>query len=227
MIDARVSGGVAGAELGTLGIMAGGDEKVYEQCLPILRAIGQNLFHMGQIGAGHMTKALNHFLSEANYLAAGEALTVATKCGLVPAKVVAAINASSDMSFATMKRIPNFVLKRDFSSRGGMSAELIVKDLATAHSLGKETGVPMFRARLAQQLYQLAQAIQGPQAPNQSAIKLYEEWAGIQNRTKWARQSRTWYLVIANAIGNGASGGRRSLCVRISPAVGSSTGGED
>jgi 3-hydroxyisobutyrate dehydrogenase len=50
---------------------------------------------MGQIGAGHMTKALNNFLSAANYLAASEAVTVATKCGLDPAKVVAAINASS------------------------------------------------------------------------------------------------------------------------------------
>jgi 3-hydroxyisobutyrate dehydrogenase-like beta-hydroxyacid dehydrogenase len=184
MIDAGVSGGVAGAEVGTLGIMVGGDEKIYEQCLPILRAIGQNIFHMGQIGAGHMTKALHNFLSAANYLAASEALTVATKCGLDPAKVVAAINASSGMSVATMKRIPNFVLKRDFSSRGGMSTELIIKDLATALSLGKEAGVPMFMAGLAQQLYQLAQSIQGPLAPNQSAIKLYEEWAGIENRTK-------------------------------------------
>jgi 3-hydroxyisobutyrate dehydrogenase-like beta-hydroxyacid dehydrogenase len=184
MIDAGVSGGVAGAEVGTLGIMVGGDEKIYEQCLPILRAIGQNIFHMGQIGAGHMTKALNNFLSAANYLAASEAVTVATKCGLDPAKVVAAINASSGMSFATMKRIPNFVLKGDFSFRGGMSTELLIKDLTTALSLGKEAGVPMFMAGLAQQLYQLAQSIQGPLAPNQSAIKLYEKWAGVENRAQ-------------------------------------------
>jgi len=111
MIDAGVSGGVAGAEVATLGIMVGGDEKVYEQCLPILRAIGQNIYHMGKIGAGHMTKALNNFLSAANYLAASEALTVASKCGLDPTKFVGAVNASSGMSFATMRRIPNFVLK--------------------------------------------------------------------------------------------------------------------
>jgi 3-hydroxyisobutyrate dehydrogenase len=60
----------------------------------------------------------------------------------------------------------------------------IIKDLATALSLGKEAGVPILMAGLAQQLYQLAQSIQGPLAPNQSAIKLYEEWAGIENRTK-------------------------------------------
>jgi 3-hydroxyisobutyrate dehydrogenase-like beta-hydroxyacid dehydrogenase len=44
------------------GIMVGGDEKVYEQRLPVLRAIGQNIFHMEKIGAGHMTKALNNSL---------------------------------------------------------------------------------------------------------------------------------------------------------------------
>jgi 3-hydroxyisobutyrate dehydrogenase-like beta-hydroxyacid dehydrogenase len=184
MIDAGVSGGVAGAEVATLGIMVGGDEKAYEACLPILRAIGQNIFHMGKIGAGHMTKALNNVLSAANYLAASEVLTVASKNGLDPAKVVAAINASSGMSFATMKRIPHFVLKGDFSFRGGMSTELIIKDVTTALGLGKEAGVPMFMAGLALQLYQLAQSIQGPLAPNQSAIKLYEEWAGVENRTK-------------------------------------------
>ena len=184
MIDAGVSGGVPGAEAGTLGIMVGGDEKSYEECLPVLKAIGQNIFHMGKIGAGHMTKALNNYCSAANYLAASEAITVATKAGLDPAKVVAAINASSGMSFATMRRFPQFVLKGDFSHRGGMATELIIKDVTTALGIGKEVGVPMFIAALVQQLYQLAQAIQGPQAPNQSAVKLYEEWGRVENRAK-------------------------------------------
>jgi 3-hydroxyisobutyrate dehydrogenase-like beta-hydroxyacid dehydrogenase len=61
---------------------------------------------------------------------------------------------------------------------------LIVKDVTTALGIGKEVGVPMFIAGLVQQLYQLAQAIQGPQAPNQSAVKLYEEWSGVENRAK-------------------------------------------
>jgi 3-hydroxyisobutyrate dehydrogenase-like beta-hydroxyacid dehydrogenase len=184
MIDAGVSGGVPGAEAGTLGIMVGGDEKIYEECLAVLKAIGQNIFHMGKIGAGHMTKALNNYCSAANYLAASEAITVATKAGLDPAKVVAAINASSGMSFATMRRFPQFVLKGDFSHRGGMATELIIKDVTTALGIGKEVGVPMFIAALVQQLYQLAQAIQGPQAPNQSAVKLYEEWGRVENRAK-------------------------------------------
>ncbi len=88
------------------------------------------------------------------------------------------------MSFATVRRFPQFVLKDDFSHRGGMATELIVKDVTTALGVAKEVGVPMLIAGLVQQLYQLAQAIQGPQAPNQSAVQLYEQWAGVENRAK-------------------------------------------
>jgi 3-hydroxyisobutyrate dehydrogenase-like beta-hydroxyacid dehydrogenase len=64
------------------------------------------------------------------------------------------------------------------------SSELLIKDLTTALGIGKEAGVPMFFAALASQLYRLAQSMQGPQAPDQSAIKLYEGWAGVENRTE-------------------------------------------
>ncbi len=61
LIDAGVSGGIPGAEAGTLGIMVGGDAQRYEACLPILQAIGKNIYYMGPSGAGHMTKALNNY----------------------------------------------------------------------------------------------------------------------------------------------------------------------
>ena len=184
MIDAGVSGGIPGAEAGTLGIMVGGEPGHYETCLPVLRAIGQHIYHMGHIGAGHMTKALNNFCAAANYMAASEAITVATKAGLDPAKVVDAINASSGQSFATSHRFPRFVLPGDFSSRGGMAIELMTKDITTALGVGKEVGVPMPVAGLMQQLYHLAQVMEGEKAPNQSTVRMYEQWAGVENRLK-------------------------------------------
>ena len=63
MIDAPVSGGVVGAVAGTLSIMVGGDEKIFESCRPILSAMGKNLFHIGEIGFGHALKAINNFIS--------------------------------------------------------------------------------------------------------------------------------------------------------------------
>jgi 2-hydroxy-3-oxopropionate reductase len=182
-IDAGVSGGIPGAEAATLGIMIGGDGQVFEGVRPVLEKIGKNLYHMGPIGAGHMTKALNNFLAATNLAAASEALVVATKAGLDPDKVVAAFNASSGRSRATEERIPNFVLKGDFSYRGGMAMELIVKDLATACGIGKDQGMPMFIANLMHQLLMRISDEVGHQTPNISVARAMEGWAGVEVRS--------------------------------------------
>ena len=181
-IDAGVSGGVPGAEAATLGIMVGGDGEIFERVRPILETIGNNLFHMGPIGAGHMTKALNNFLAATNLAAASEALVVATKAGLDPEKVVEAFNASSGRSRATEERIPNFVLKGDFSQRGGMAMELIVKDLATACGIGKDQEVPMFIANLVHQLLMRISDEVGAKTPNIAVARAMEQWAGVEVR---------------------------------------------
>ena len=181
-IDAGVSGGLPGAEAATLGIMIGGDGEVFERVRPILEKIGTNLFHMGPIGSGHMTKALNNYLAATNLAAASEALVVATKAGLDPEKVVAAFNASSGRSRATEERIPNFVLKGDFSHRGGMAMDLIVKDLATACGIGKDQGVPMFVANLMHQLLMRISDEIGPKTPNIAVARAFEQWAGVEAR---------------------------------------------
>ena len=183
LIDVGVSGGVPGAEQGTLGIMVGGSVGAYEASLPVLEAIGSQVFHLGELGAGHLTKALNNFCSAASYLALSEAMTVATKAGLDPAKVLGAINASSGRSWASENRFPQFVLADDFSSRGGMATELMVKDLTNALASGKEQGVPMPVAGLVQQLFVLSQAMHGGSAPNQVAVRMYEQWAQAESRT--------------------------------------------
>ena len=184
LIDAGVSGGVPGAEQGTLGIMVGGSIEAYEASLPVLEAIGSQVFHLGELGAGHLTKALNNFCSAASYLALAEAMTVATKAGLDPQKVLGAINASSGRSWASENRFPKFVLSGDFSSRGGMATELMVKDLANALAGGKEQGVPMPLAGLVQQLFMLSQALHGEQSPNQVAVRMYEQWAQVESRAQ-------------------------------------------
>ena len=187
-IDAGVSGGIPGAEAATLGVMIGGDGEVFERARPVLEKIGTKLFHMGPIGAGHMTKALNNFLGATNLAAASEALVVATKAGLDPEKVVAAFNASSGRSRATEERIPNFVLKGDFSYRGGMAMELIVKDVATACSIGKDQEVPMFIANLMHQLLMRISDQVGAKTPNIAVTKAFEEWAGVEARGSQSTQ---------------------------------------
>ena len=188
-IDAGVSGGLPGAEAGTLGIMIGGDGDVFEQVRPVLEKIGTNLFHMGPIGAGHMTKALNNFVSAASLTATLEALSVATKAGLDPEKVMGAINASSGRSRNSEERIPKHVLTGDYSYKGGMAIELLVKDLATACGVGKDQGVPMF---IANQIHQLLMRVSdeiGPKTTNIATAQVFEKWAGVDMRSPQHRKS--------------------------------------
>ena len=84
MIDAPVSGGVVGAVAGTLSVMVGGDEKIFESCRPILSVMGKNLFYIGGIGFGHALKAINNFLSATTLAATSEAIILASKAGHLP-----------------------------------------------------------------------------------------------------------------------------------------------
>ena len=181
-IDAGVSGGIPGARDATLGIMLGGDGQVVERVRPILEKIGTKLFHMGPIGSGHMTKALNNFVAATNLATASEAMVVATKAGLDPQQVVAAFNASSARSRVTEVRFPEFVLKGDFSAEGGMAMDLIVKDLSTACGIGKDQGVPMFIANLVHQLLMRISDQYGAKTPNTVVAKAIEDWAGVEVR---------------------------------------------
>jgi 3-hydroxyisobutyrate dehydrogenase-like beta-hydroxyacid dehydrogenase len=182
-IDAAVSGGTAGAEVGTLAVMVGGDPALLERCRPVLEAFGKHIFHAGPIGAGHTIKALNNFLAATTLIATSEALTVAVQAGLDPQTAIDIINRSSGQSFASSHRFPRFIFKGDFTHAGGMATWLLEKDLATALALGREHTVPMPVAGLIQQICALAMRELGRDAANQGIARLYEKWAGVEIRS--------------------------------------------
>lgn len=178
-VDAGVSGGRAGAAVGTLGIMLGGAEADVEEARPLLECFGKSLTHLGAIGAGHLTKSLNNLVMAANMAALSEALCVAVKAGLEPKKVVAAISASSGGSWISQFRFPNFVLKGDFSGKGGMALSLLQKDVGIACEAAKQQGLTLFVGALVQQmLLRIAHEI-GPDLPNQSVARAIASWAGV------------------------------------------------
>lgn len=86
-LDAPVSGGVVGAEAGTLSIMVGGDRTAFDQALPVFQAMGKNIVHIGDSGAGQVAKACNQIVVGLNALAVAEAYCFARKAGVDPAKV--------------------------------------------------------------------------------------------------------------------------------------------
>jgi 3-hydroxyisobutyrate dehydrogenase len=178
VLDAPVSGGVSGAEKGTLSIMVGGDKDTFETCRLLLEAMGRNIFHMGSVGSGHTMKAVNNFLSACSMTATSEALAIATKAGLKPSRVVDVLQVSSGRSYATDFKFPRYVLPRTFDD--GFRLELLDKDLGILTRLGREIGAPTFIASTVQQIVSLA-ARQGYGKRGHTSISEFiERWAGVR-----------------------------------------------
>ncbi|HTR96008.1 MAG TPA: NAD(P)-dependent oxidoreductase [Trebonia sp.] len=140
LIDAPVSGGVAGAKAGTLTVMVGGPAESFERFKPMLSAIGSRVVHAGPVGAGHAVKALNNLMSAANLLASAEALIAGQRFGLDPAVMLEIINGSSGRSANTENKWPNYILTGKYDD--GFAMRLMVKDIKLALAIEHATGVP-------------------------------------------------------------------------------------
>jgi 3-hydroxyisobutyrate dehydrogenase len=140
LIDAPVSGGVAGARAGTLMIMVGGPTAAFERFQPMLATIGKKVVHAGDVGAGHAVKALNNLMSAAHLLASSEALIAGRRFGLDPAVMLEIVNGASGRSGSTENKWPNYVLTEKYDA--GFSIRLMVKDVKLALSIEHATGVP-------------------------------------------------------------------------------------
>jgi len=140
MVDAPVSGAVAKARDGTLAIMVGGKESDISRVRPVLEKMGSEIFHCGELGAGHATKALNNYLGAAGTIAGFEALLIGKAFGLDPKTLVDVINASTGKNSTTERKIPQQILTRAFAS--GFKLALMSKDVGIAARLAQDTRVP-------------------------------------------------------------------------------------
>jgi len=177
-IDAPVSGGTAGAEQGTLTVMCGGDAEVLERVRPILATFGSKIVHCGPVGAGDAVKAVNNALLAVSLWAAGEGLAALRKAGVTPDVALDVINASSGRSNATMNLIPQRVLTRAFPRTFRLA--LLDKDVAIAAAFVREQRVPSPVLQLAAEMMRLAHATLGDAADHVEAIKIIEQWAGVE-----------------------------------------------
>jgi 3-hydroxyisobutyrate dehydrogenase len=139
-LDAPVSGGVVGAEAGSLAIMVGGPDAAVARCRRVFDELGGSIHHVGEIGAGHAVKALNNLLSATHLLATVEAFEAGRRFGLDPERMLAAVNASSGRSFSTELKLPRYVFPETFDA--GFSLALMSKDVQTALGLLRATGAP-------------------------------------------------------------------------------------
>jgi 3-hydroxyisobutyrate dehydrogenase len=177
-LDAPVSGGVAGAEKGTLTIMVGGEAAVLDRVRPVLETFGQKIVHCGDVGAGHTVKAMNQALLAIHIWTAGEALVTLVKEGVAPAVALDVINASSGRSNSSMNLFPERVLTRAFPRTFRLA--LIDKDIGIAAAVARQNGVPAPMLQLGADLFKIAHGELGELADHVEAVKLIEKWAGTE-----------------------------------------------
>ena len=149
MIDAPVSGGSEGAQKGTLAIMAGGDEAVFQRALPVLETMGKTITRLGSIGAGQITKAINQTILAATYLGVAEGMVLGMKAGLDAKKVAQAIGGGAAGSWVLENRTANMV---DNTYPLGFRVRLHHKDLKIALEAARELGVALPATALVDQL---------------------------------------------------------------------------
>ena len=149
MIDAPVSGGSEGAKQGTLAIMVGGDPEDVERVMPVLKAIGTRITHVGPIGAGQLTKAINQTIVAGVYLGVAEGMVLGLKAGLDMDKVVEAIGEGAAGSWVLTHRSKNMI---NNNYPLGFRVRLHHKDLGIALETAKKLGVTMLVAALMDQI---------------------------------------------------------------------------
>ncbi len=140
MLDAPVSGGEPKAIDGTLSVMVGGDRTVFEQLEPVLRAMGTNVVHVGDIGAGNTAKLANQVVVALNIAAAAEALVLSAKAGVAPEAVFEAIRGGLAGSTVLEAKAP-MMLDHNFTP--GFRMNLHIKDLVNALDTGHEVGASL------------------------------------------------------------------------------------
>ncbi len=169
-LDAPVSGGDIGAKNGTLTIMVGGDERAFNELLPIFNVMGKNIVYQGRSGAGQHTKMSNQIAIAANMLGVAEALSYAVKAGLDPEKVLASIGAGAAGSWSLNNLAPR-MLKGDFAP--GFYIKHFLKDMGIALNSAKELGLNTPALSLAKIIYEDLKAKGEEDSGTQAIFKWY------------------------------------------------------
>jgi 3-hydroxyisobutyrate dehydrogenase-like beta-hydroxyacid dehydrogenase len=176
-LDSPVSGGVAGAEKGTLAVMVSGPRADYETIKPALAVIGKLFFIGEKPGAAQTMKLANNFLSATAMVATSEAVVMGVKAGLDPNVMIDVINAGSGLNTASRDKFPRSVLPRSFDF--GFATALMVKDVRLCLDEMKSLGLSMEVAEAVGRLWETVIRDEGAESDFTAAIKPIEKAAGV------------------------------------------------
>jgi len=176
-IDCPVSGGVGGAEKGTLAVMVSGPRADFEAIKPALEVIGKVFFIGEKPGSAQTMKLANNFLSGTAMVATSEAVVLGVKAGLDPSIMIDVINSGSGMNTASRDKFPRSILPRSFDY--GFATGLMVKDIRLALEEMKSLGLSMEVADAVGRLWETVIRENGADSDFTEAIKPIEKKAGV------------------------------------------------
>jgi len=176
-IDSPVSGGVGGAEKGTLAVMVSGPKAHAEALKPALEVIGRVFFIGEKPGSAQTMKLANNFLSATAVVATCEAVVMGVKSGLDPNVMIEVINAGSGMNTASRDKFPRAILPRTFDY--GFTTALMVKDVRLCLDEMKSLGLSMEVAEAVGRLWEAVIRDMGAESDFTTAIKPIEKAAGV------------------------------------------------
>ena len=135
-LDAGMSGGATGAAAGTLTLMIGGDEKAYRRTKRFLKPIADDLFYLGESGAGHAMKLIHNMVCHSIFMATCEGGKLAEKVGLKVEDMINVFNVSNARSYASQFRFPNHILSEKWDGKSRVYN--MIKDVGMAVKMGKK-----------------------------------------------------------------------------------------
>ena len=187
-LDSPVSGGVGGAEKGTLAVMVSGPRADFEAVRPALDVIGKVFFIGEKAGSAQTMKLANNLLSATAVVATSEAVVMGVKAGLDPAVMIEVINAGSGMNTASRDKFPRSILPRSFDF--GFATGLMVKDVRLCLEEAKSLGLSMEVAEAVGRLWEVVIREMGAESDFTSAIKPIEKGAGVVVGDKGAHAAK-------------------------------------
>ena len=176
-LDSPVSGGIGGAETGTLAVMVSGPRPDFDAVQPVLDAIGRPFFISEQPGAAQTMKLVNNLLSATALAATSEAVVMGAKAGLDPAVMIDVFNAGSGITSASRDKFPRSILPRTFDY--GFATGLMVKDIRLCLEEARALGLSLEVADAVGRLWELVVREMGPDSDFTSVVKPIEAAAGV------------------------------------------------
>jgi hypothetical protein len=181
-LDSPVSGGVGGAEKGTLAVMVSGPKADYEAIKPALEIIGKVFFVGDKPGLGQTMKLCNNMMSAAAMAITAEAVVMGVKAGLDPEVMVQVINAGSGANTAIRDKVPRSVLPRTFDY--GFTNALMYKDVKLCMEEAEAIGAQMFVGAAVRSMWELTNSQMGGDKDLTSIFQVVEKWAGVEVKKK-------------------------------------------